>query len=43
MIIIKNHLRNEDTAIYGDIISHGAYTFHINQLNEKCDRSIDIK
>lgn len=43
MIIIKNHLRNEDTAIYGDIISHGAYIFHINQLNEKCDRSIDIK
>lgn len=36
-------MRNEDTAIYGDIISHGAYTFHINQLNEKCDRSIDIK
>lgn len=43
MIIIKNHLRNEDTAIYGDIISHGAYTFHISQLNEKCDKSIDIK
>lgn len=38
MIILKNHFNRNDTAIYGDIVCNGCQTFHINQLDEVCEK-----
>ena len=36
MIIIENHFRNEDTAIYANVISNGCQTFPIKQFDKVC-------
>lgn len=40
MIILKNHFNEKDTVIYGNAVSNGCQTFHINQLDEICKKFI---
>lgn len=37
MIIIKNHFKGKDTAIYGDVVSNGCQTFCIYELDKVCE------
>lgn len=38
MIILKDHFNEKDTVIYGDAVSNGYQTFHIDQLDEICKK-----
>ena len=46
MIILEKHFNKKDTTIYGDVVSNGCQTFHIEDLDKVCKRynvSADIK
>ena len=40
MIILEKHFNKKDTDIYGDVVSNGCQTFHIEELDKICKKSI---
>lgn len=37
-VILKNHFSGKDTTIVGDVINNGCQTFHIDEIDEVCNK-----